>query len=93
VLRGSHATGLDVDQRQPTITLGTLIIDDHARDNGLLRYALDPVQIQHMGFTSQLDPSRPLSQAVWSMAFEDLEEETLEKEHDRMVRELYGNEN
>jgi hypothetical protein len=33
-----------------------IIIEDYARDHGLLRFALDPVQIQHLGQWTLLAP-------------------------------------
>lgn len=62
----------------------------HASDEHLLRPVLDPPMVQHLGFASMLVPERKKSKSVWSVAFEDLDGEKLEKDHRRMVKELYG---
>ena len=41
------------------------------------------------GFQSFIDPSRK-DNILWSMAFENLKPSRLERDHRRMVQELYG---
>jgi GR25 family glycosyltransferase involved in LPS biosynthesis len=62
-----------------------LILDDIAIGNQLDRYALYPVQAQHIGIDSARKTTKDEAQAIWSMAFEDLDSKSLEKEHERMV--------
>ena len=48
--------------------------------------------IMMIGVHSSIDGADRESQAIWSMAFEDLNPKTLAKDHARMVKELYGDE-
>ncbi|KAF4471296.1 integral membrane [Fusarium albosuccineum] len=63
-----------------------LMLDEFATSNGLDRYALYPVQAQHIGIDSARNTVKGEAQAIWSMAFEDLDPEVLEKEHRQMVK-------
>jgi hypothetical protein len=49
ILPREQVTGLMAELVKRASTPPDLIVNDYARDNGMLRYALDPVQIQHMG--------------------------------------------
>ncbi|RGP72604.1 integral membrane [Fusarium longipes] len=62
-----------------------LMLDDIAIGNGLDRYALYPVQAQHIGIDSARKTTKDEAQAVWSMAFENLDSEVLERENERMI--------
>jgi len=42
------------------------------------------------GVHSSIDGADHESQAIWSMAFENLNPKALAKDHARMVKELYG---
>ncbi|CEI66030.1 hypothetical protein FVEN_g4559 [Fusarium venenatum] len=63
-----------------------LILDDIAIGNKLDRYALYPVQAQHIGIDSARKTTKDEAQAIWSMAFEDLDSKSLKTEHERMVK-------
>ncbi|SMR58810.1 unnamed protein product [Zymoseptoria tritici ST99CH_1E4] len=69
-----------------------LMLDQLAVERGYARYALYPVQAQHIGLESARKTQRDEAQAVWSMAFEDLEPKKLEAEHLRLARLRYGSE-
>jgi hypothetical protein len=78
-----------------------LMLNDVATENGLDRYALYPVQAQHigelllrplrdwlltaLGIESARKTTKNEAQAIWSMAFEDLDAKALKKEHQKMV--------
>ncbi|WXC56545.1 hypothetical protein SNK03_002478 [Fusarium graminearum] len=63
-----------------------LMLDDIAIENQLDRYALYPVQAQHIGIESARKTMKEEAQAIWSMAFEDLDSKLLEKEHESMAK-------
>ncbi|KAF2669539.1 hypothetical protein BT63DRAFT_479358 [Microthyrium microscopicum] len=67
-----------------------MIIGDYATKKGLSRFALDPVQVQHLGIKSRLSPDRKALFTPWSVAFEDLKVDRLSKDHERMLIKLYG---
>ncbi|KAH7252530.1 hypothetical protein BKA59DRAFT_453748 [Fusarium tricinctum] len=71
-----------------------LMLNDVATENGLGRYALYPVQAQHIGIESARKTTKDEAQAIWSMAFEDLDAKALKKEHQKMVSQyqLWRNE-
>ena len=48
--------------------------------------------IMVVGVHSSIDGADRESQAIWSMAFENLNPKTLARDHARMVKELYGDE-
>jgi len=50
------------------------------------------VLIMVVGVHSSIDGADRESQAIWSMAFENLNPKTLARDHARMVKELYGDE-
>ncbi|THZ18936.1 hypothetical protein D6C89_08015 [Aureobasidium pullulans] len=60
-----------------------LMLDDLAREDKLDRYALYPVQVQHIAHEAQ---------AIWSMTFEDLDPKALRKSHAKMLKDLYPSE-
>ncbi|KAF4971466.1 hypothetical protein FSARC_1694 [Fusarium sarcochroum] len=62
-----------------------LMLDDVAVSNSLDRYALYPVQAQHIGIESARKTTKGEAQSIWSMAFEDLDPKTLKKDHQKMV--------
>ncbi|VUC20984.1 unnamed protein product [Clonostachys rosea] len=64
-----------------------LMLDDIASSNKLERYALYPVQAQHIGIDSARKTAKEEAQAIWSMAFEDLKPKELERDHQKMVNE------
>jgi hypothetical protein len=66
-----------------------LTIWDFASDNNLLRLALDPPIVQHIGFSSILEPNRKRKKTVWSVAYEDWDATKLANEHKGMVEILY----
>ena len=67
-----------------------LLLDDLALETELKRYALYPVQAQHIGLDSARMTMEKEAQAIWSMAFEDLDPRTLRREHGQMAREYHG---
>ncbi|KID75973.1 integral membrane protein, partial [Metarhizium brunneum ARSEF 3297] len=67
-----------------------LLLNEWAEEAGLARYALYPVMAQHMGVDSARGTVVDEAQAIWSMAFEDLEPARLDRDHRRMVKEYYG---
>ncbi|KAH6964371.1 hypothetical protein DER45DRAFT_610692 [Fusarium avenaceum] len=71
-----------------------LMLNDVATENGLDRYALYPVQAQHIGIESARKTTKDEAQAIWSMAFEDLDAKVLKKDHQKMVSQyqLWRNE-
>ncbi|KAF2096725.1 hypothetical protein NA57DRAFT_42840 [Rhizodiscina lignyota] len=64
----------------------------YSQEKQLARYALYPVQAQHLGFKSIVNPERDESWGVWNMGFENLQSSKLAREHERMVKEIYGDE-
>ncbi|KAE8343325.1 hypothetical protein BDV24DRAFT_161762 [Aspergillus arachidicola] len=54
------------------------------------RWALYPIMAQHIGLDSARQTAKAEAQAIWSMAFEDLDPVVLEREHSRFVEEYYG---
>ncbi|KAG5926703.1 hypothetical protein E4U42_003026 [Claviceps africana] len=66
-----------------------LLLNDRAVEEGLTRYALYPVMAQHIGLDSARATAMAEAQAVWSMAYEDLDPETLHHDHERLVDEYY----
>lgn len=88
-----------------------LLLKKRAKQTGLTRYSLYPVQAQHIGRLSGtlcifseavadqsdvigIDSARKTdkdeAQAIWSMAYEDLDPGVLERTHLQMVQEYYG---
>ncbi|KAF5137565.1 hypothetical protein E5D57_001344 [Metarhizium anisopliae] len=67
-----------------------LLLNEWAEEASLARYALYPVMAQHMGVDSARGTVVDEAQAIWSMAFEDLEPAELDRDHRRMVKEYYG---
>ncbi|KAF2399380.1 hypothetical protein EJ06DRAFT_478301 [Trichodelitschia bisporula] len=71
---------------------------EYAARLGWVRYALDPVVMQHVGWRSRLDPGRGMGAergpggAVWSMGFEDLKMSRLGREHRDMAGMIWGKE-
>lgn len=65
-------------------------IMDYSREKRLARFALYPMMVQHVGFRSIINPNRRDDMEVWSMAFESLDQRLLERQHERMVKEIYG---
>lgn len=65
-------------------------IMDYSREKQLARFALHPMMVQHVGFKSIINPNRRDDMEVWSMAFESLDQELLAKQHESMVKEIYG---
>lgn len=67
-----------------------LFLDELAIEADLKRFALYPVQAQHIGLDSARMTLEKEAQAIWSMAFEDLNPMSLRREHGQMVKEYYG---
>ncbi|CZT22961.1 uncharacterized protein RCC_08669 [Ramularia collo-cygni] len=67
-----------------------LMLDQLAAEVGYSRYAMYPVQAQHIGLESARMTERDEAQAIWSMAFEDLKPNVLKTEHLRLARLRYG---
>lgn len=67
-----------------------LMLDELAVEAGYSRYALYPVQAQHIGLESARMTERDEAQAIWSMAYEDLKPKALRAEHLRLARLRYG---
>jgi len=65
---------------------------DHGYEQGLLRYVLDPPMVQHLGFSSILDPEKTTEETLYPFnpRFEDLDETKLAEDHVPMVQELNG---
>uniref|UniRef100_A0A0D2XUI0 Uncharacterized protein n=1 Tax=Fusarium oxysporum (strain Fo5176) TaxID=660025 RepID=A0A0D2XUI0_FUSOF len=57
------------------------MLDEIASSNGLDRYALYPVQAQHIARKTTKDEA----QAIWSMAFENQNPIILKKEHSKLL--------
>uniref|UniRef100_A0A0B7K418 Uncharacterized protein n=1 Tax=Bionectria ochroleuca TaxID=29856 RepID=A0A0B7K418_BIOOC len=64
-----------------------LILDEVAQENGLARYALYPVQAQHIGLNSARKTDKNEAQAIWSMAFEDLDPQELEIDYQKKLKQ------
>jgi hypothetical protein len=62
-----------------------LMLDEIAIGNRLDRYALYPVQAQHIGIESARKTTKDEAQAIWSMAFEDLDAQSLKKENEELI--------
>ncbi|OAA34046.1 hypothetical protein NOR_08703 [Metarhizium rileyi] len=67
-----------------------LLLNDLAIQSKLARYALYPVQAQHIGLDSARMTDKSEAQAIWSMAFENLDPTLLNQSHQRMVSQYYG---
>lgn len=67
-----------------------LILKHRAKEEGLRRYNLYPVQAQHIGIDSARNTEKSEAAAIWSMRFEDMDAETLQREHKAMVLDYYG---
>lgn len=67
-----------------------LLLNDLALMKGLDRYSLYPVLAQHIGIDSARMTLKTEAQAIWSMAFENLNPASLQKSHVKMVNEYYG---
>ncbi|KAL2069200.1 hypothetical protein VTL71DRAFT_15538 [Oculimacula yallundae] len=65
-------------------------MDDYATENGLERFALYPVMVQHVGERSVITPDRRGDSRVWSMAFESLNPERLRAYHSRILKQIYA---
>ncbi|KAF2099547.1 hypothetical protein NA57DRAFT_75046 [Rhizodiscina lignyota] len=65
-------------------------IMEYHRKKQLALFALYPMQVQHVGFRSIITPNRRDDMEVWSMAFESLSPTNLAHDHERMVKEIYG---
>ncbi|EMT68126.1 hypothetical protein FOC4_g10012534 [Fusarium odoratissimum] len=61
------------------------MLDEIASSNGLDRYALYPVQAQHIGIDSARKTTKDEAQAIWSMAFENQNPRILKKEHSKLL--------
>ncbi|PLB44983.1 hypothetical protein P170DRAFT_513078 [Aspergillus steynii IBT 23096] len=67
-----------------------LLLNDLAEEEELGRYAMYPVQAQHIGLESARKTLKTEAQAIWSMAFEDLDASALRKEHLQMAQNYYS---
>lgn len=68
-----------------------MLINGYAADMNLARLSLYPMQTQHVGVVPTTNPQRSAedAQAVWSMAFEQLDPRWIEKSHRAAVKRLY----
>ena len=95
---GSHAMVLPRERvpalvqymRQREVGHYDRIMRDYAKKNKLARYAIHPVQVQHVGPVSVHQQTGAKMEPIWSMAFESLRPARLAKQHRRMVSKLYG---
>ena len=69
-----------------------MMLDELAVDNTLNRYALYPVQLQHVGQNSVRGTVPHEAQAIWSMAFEDLRPQKLHDEHSKLLEDIFDGE-
>ncbi|KAB8227395.1 uncharacterized protein BDW43DRAFT_316871 [Aspergillus alliaceus] len=69
-----------------------LLLDEMAVEGGWGRWAMYPVVVQHIGLDSARKTVKAEAQAIWSMAFEDLDAAALEREHLRLVDGYYSRE-
>lgn len=91
VFNRAHVLDLTNYLRQHVSSDGyDMMTRDFGREKGLSRWAQYPMLMQHLGFHSILSWDRPIDQIVWSMAFEDLSPKKQKHDHERSVRELYG---
>ncbi|KAK5046183.1 hypothetical protein LTR84_008640 [Exophiala bonariae] len=67
-----------------------LMLDELAVRDSLDRYALYPVQVQHIGQNSVRGTEAREAQAIWSMAFEQQSPQVLSSAHKKMRIALYG---
>ncbi|KAI1342267.1 hypothetical protein F5Y15DRAFT_336203 [Xylariaceae sp. FL0016] len=63
---------------------------DFAFEHGLARISAYPMLAQHAGRVSAIDTSSDEARRVWSMAFENFKPSQLALEHQKNVRELFG---
>jgi hypothetical protein len=73
------------------------LVMQHARREGLTRYVLDPVAVQHRGVVgSVISPGRDEQAAqgnlLWNIEYEDLDPKRLRSGHIQMVRKLFSGE-
>jgi len=62
----------------------------YGRQEKLPRFVLNPIQVQHMGFSSIINPNRHTKDLLWSVAFENLRPKRLEADHKAMISRLYS---
>jgi hypothetical protein len=68
-----------------------LLVKKYAAREGLSRWVLDPVMVQHLGVQgSVISPEKKAGNEMWSLGFEDLKGEGLEREQGGIVERLYG---
>ena len=75
-----------------------VIINDYSWQRGgsvssgerMEHFSLYPIMVQHVGFESVISPDRDSDKQIWSMAYEDLQPEKLRKEHESMVKGMFG---
>ena len=66
-----------------------MLLKERALEACLARMALYPVQLQHVGTRSVRGTTNIEAQSIWSMAFEELDPQTVSYEHERLVRSIY----
>lgn len=64
--------------------------DKEGKDVWLDHLALYPMMAQHLGFKSVISPERFNDQQIWSMAYEDLIPARLWKDHEALVKGMFG---
>ncbi|KAE8371984.1 hypothetical protein BDV26DRAFT_302338 [Aspergillus bertholletiae] len=69
-----------------------LLLNKMAVERGWGRWATYPVVAQHIGIDSARNTAKTEAQAIWSMAFEDLDAVALERDHLRLVDGYYSSE-
>ncbi|KAM5475899.1 hypothetical protein MauCBS54593_000581 [Microsporum audouinii] len=63
------------------------LIEEYAEQTGLIRYALAPQQLQHVGLKSSRDNTEINTQSTWAFYFEENKPKLLKKEHDTLLQD------
>ncbi|KAM5490399.1 hypothetical protein MaudMau93_002597 [Microsporum audouinii] len=63
------------------------MIEEYAEESKLIRYALVPQQLQHVGLKSSRDNTELNAQSTWAFYFEQNKPRLLRKEHDQIIQE------
>lgn len=77
-----------------------VIVDDYSwrggvkaedgKDVWLDHLTLYPMMAQHLGFESVISPDRDNDKQIWSMAYEDLTPARLWKDHEALIKGMFG---
>ncbi|EFR00244.1 integral membrane protein [Nannizzia gypsea CBS 118893] len=63
------------------------MIEEYAEESKLIRYALAPQQLQHVGLKSSRDNTELNAQSTWAFYFEENVPKLLRKEHDGILQD------